>query len=144
MSAEQNKALFRRLVEMFNEGRGLEVFEYMAPDCEIVDERGVAFNKQSYLERIGEVGQAFPDYHLEIQDLMAIEDKVVARYTETGTMKGAFMGVPPTGKTFSAPAIEIWRFKNNKVTGLWMARDTLTTMIQTGMMPEPGAETTAA
>ena len=133
-STEENKMLFSGIIEAFNNGNHDAPFEVMASDCVIQDERGVTFDKESYRKRIAELLAVFPDYHLVIEDLYAIEDKVIVRYSETGTMEGDFMGIPATGKSFIAPAIEIWRFNNGKLTGLWMARDTLTASIQTGMI----------
>ena len=41
---------------------------------------------------------AFPDMHIDIEDLIAEGDKVVIRCTASGTHLGKFMDVPPTGK----------------------------------------------
>jgi len=91
--------------------------------------------KQEYKEWLEGIMSVFPDYNLVIEDLLVEADKVVVRYTESGTMKGSFMGVEATGKKFTIPAIEIWRFDNGKLRELWMARDLLTQSIQTGMIP---------
>jgi len=136
MSTEKNKALFRSLIEEVNKGNFDPIWDTMTPDCVIVDETGKLFTKEGYRPRLDEVLGAFPDYHLVIEDLIADEDKVVVRYTESATMKGSFMGMEATGKRFTCPAIEIWRFANGKITGLWMARDLLTQSMQTGMIPE--------
>ena len=80
---------------------------------------------------------AMLDYHLVIKDLIAEEDKVAVRYTESGTMKGDLFGMAATGKKFSTPAIEIWRFENGKLKEMWMARDILTQGVQMGIFPSP-------
>ena len=136
MSAEKNKTLFRRLIEEANKGNFDAIWDTIAPDCVIVDETGKVFTKDGYRQRLNEVLAAFPDYHLVIEDLITDEDKVVARYTESATMKGSIMGMEATGKQFTCPAIEIWRFSDGKVTGLWMARDLLTQSMQIGIIPE--------
>ena len=43
---------------------------------------------------------AFPDIHIEVEDLIAEGDTVVMRATTTGTHQGDFMGIPATGKRF--------------------------------------------
>ncbi len=78
---------------------------------------------------------AFPDYSLSIEDLMAVDNKVIVRYTESATMTGDFAGVPATGNKVSIPAIEIWRFETGKVKEIWMARDILTFLTQAGVIP---------
>lgn len=136
MSAEENKAVLRRTVEEVNKGNHAAFWEVMAPNIVITDETGRQFNKQEYREWLeGAVLSAFPDYHLVIEDLIAAEEKVVVRFTESGTMKGNLMGMEATGKTFTAPAIEIWRFANGKLIEHWQARDTLSAGIQMGIFP---------
>jgi steroid delta-isomerase-like uncharacterized protein len=93
------------------------------------------FNKDGYRQLIGEIASVYPDYNLVIEDLIADGDKVTVRFSESGTMKGDFMGVLATGKSFMTPAIEIWRFENGRIKEMWMARDLLTTMTQTGVIP---------
>ena len=44
-----------------------------------------------------------------IDDVIAEGDRVVIRQTWTGTHKGEFMGVPPTGKSVSFGVIDIIR-----------------------------------
>ncbi len=80
--------------------------------------------------------KAFPDFHLDIEDMIAQDDKVVVRLTESGTMTGNFMGMEPTGKKYTQPAIEIHRIVDGKVTNLWTVRDIATAMSQIGMMPQ--------
>jgi predicted ester cyclase len=41
---------------------------------------------------------AWSDMHLEIHEIIATADKVVLRFTNSGTNIGPFMGNPPTGK----------------------------------------------
>jgi len=77
----------------------------------------------------------FPDYSLSIEDLMAVDNKVIVRYTESATMTGDFAGVPATGNKVSIPAIEIWRFEAGKVKEIWMGRDILTFLTQADVIP---------
>ena len=41
---------------------------------------------------------AFPDFKATVEDILAEGDKVVVRQTWSGTQKGEWMGVPPTGR----------------------------------------------
>ena len=81
MSAEENKAVFRRYVdEVGNEGNlGLvdEIFDiYIShqPDGH-TEERG----PENVKRFMGEFRQAFPDFHSTIEDQIAEGDKVVTR-----------------------------------------------------------------
>ena len=53
---------------------------------------------------------AFPDMRMNVEDLIASEDKTVARVKVTGTHKGEFMVVPPTGTRVEMQLIDIMRF----------------------------------
>jgi predicted ester cyclase len=87
---------------------------------------------------MGEVFDAFPDTHMTIEDLIVEGDKVVGRYTMTGTHKGAYMGIPPTNKKLTMSVIEIDRFVGGKCVESWLKADTLGMMQQLGAIPTPG------
>jgi predicted ester cyclase len=50
---------------------------------------------------------AFPDTKFPIEDIIAVGDKVVVRYKINGTHKGAFQGIPATGKKVNVEGINI-------------------------------------
>src|SRR5688572_20478109 len=52
---------------------------------------------------------AFPDLHLTIEAEIAEGALVVQRLTGRGTHRGAFLGVPPTGKRVTFTSIEVMR-----------------------------------
>jgi predicted ester cyclase len=81
---------------------------------------------------------AFPDGHMTIDDLVVEGDKVVARYTLTGTHKGEFMGIPATNKKVTGWVIEIDRVAGGKCVEGWSRMDTLGLMQQLGVVPTPG------
>jgi hypothetical protein len=56
----------------------------------------------------------FPDIHLTVEDRIFGGDKVVARNTWTGTHRGTFLGVEPTGKQVTINTIDIWRVEGGK------------------------------
>lgn len=133
---ERNKGIIRQVIEFYNEGNREAAHNLLSEDCEILDWTGKLFKRNEFIQVMEEFVSAFPDFHLTIEDLMAESDKVSARLTETGTMKGNFMGMEATGKKINYPAIEIYRLANGKVTAIWTVRDILTAGIQMGMFPE--------
>jgi hypothetical protein len=68
---------------------------------------------------------AFPDLHIDIDDLIAEQDKVVARLTFRGTHHGAFRGIAPTARAVTFTAIRIYRFSGGKVTESWACQDAI-------------------
>ena len=66
---------------------------------------------------------AFPDFHMTIDDLIAEGPYVVARFTETGTHQGELFGVPATGKKVSFGEIGILRFAGGQIVESWYEVD---------------------
>jgi steroid delta-isomerase-like uncharacterized protein len=63
---------------------------------------------------------AIPDIQVDVDDVIASGDKVVARITYTGTHTTPFFGgIPPTGRRFSFGTIDVWRVSNGKFTEHW-------------------------
>ena len=135
------KALVRHGFEEMNKGKAADMAardERYATDVVYhsgtgEDLRGLKANKQNNSEFFS----AFPDIHLTIDDMVAERDKVVLRYTATGTNKGAFMGIPPTNKKLTVWGINIARIAGGKIVEEWERYDSLGMMQQLGVVPTP-------
>ena len=56
---------------------------------------------------------AFPNLRVEPEEVLASDDKVVARVQTTGTHEGKLMGMPGTGRSFDVQLIDIMRFNED-------------------------------
>ena len=78
---------------------------------------------------------AFPDFRMDVEDVIASSDKAVARVRVTGTPKGEFMGIPATEKSAAVNLIDITRFGDD---GLalehWGVVDQLALLQQLGVI----------
>jgi steroid delta-isomerase-like uncharacterized protein len=83
--------------------------------------------------------QAFPDFHLEIEELIASGDHVVSRVVVSGTHKGTFAGVPATNKKATWHACNVVRLKNGKAISSRIYADNVSLMRQFGVLPAPKA-----
>jgi|SRR6516164_5757189 predicted SnoaL-like aldol condensation-catalyzing enzyme len=63
--------------------------------------------------------EAFPDLRVTVEDRILAGDKIVARNTWNGTHRGAFLGIPPTGKQITIRTIDIWRVQGDKLAEHW-------------------------
>jgi steroid delta-isomerase-like uncharacterized protein len=80
---------------------------------------------------------AFPDMRMDVEDVIADGDKVVARVRFAGTNDGAFMGQPATGKHVAVQLVDIFRLgADGLVHEHWGVMDQLTMMQQLGLVPE--------
>jgi len=141
MSTEQNKAMARQMIEdIFSRGDLSRVDEYLAPDFVEREELppGLPGGREGVKQLTAILRSAFPDFKATIDDLVAEGDKVVIRHTWTGTHRGEFMGVPPTGKSVSFGVIDIIRIAGGKVVEHWGLMDSMSLMQQLGASPPPG------
>lgn len=140
MSAEQNKASARRAFEEVWSKGNLSVLD------ELSDPNTVGHDPVSGDTRGREAGKqlvsmyrtAFPDIHFTIEDQVAEGDKVVTRWSSSGTHKGELMGIAPTGKRATVTGISIDRFSGGKQVEDWTNWDALGLMQQLGVIPALG------
>ena len=132
-----NKELSRRIIEEVWNKRKIEVADeliaanYTHHDPQSPPCYGVEQYKQLVRHYLG----AFPDVHIDIEDLISEGQTVVTRWTETGTHTGTLSGIPPTGKRFVVTGMSIARLKDGKCVEGWGNWDTLGMMQQLGVVP---------
>ncbi len=127
MSAiDHNKALVRRLVEIVND-RQLDVIEVVAAGP-------VAREARRW---IGPFAESFPDFCMEVVDVIAEEDKVVGHFKCSGTQQGEWRGHPATGRRFEdVDEIYVFRVEDGRLAGATaVVEDNLTRMRQLGLDP---------
>ena len=138
---EQNKASFRYMLEETDKGNYVAWEEVCSPDyiCHFA-----GFPKPMSLEEHIQANRpflnAFPDFHHEINDMLAEADKVTATVTLTGTHEGEFMGIPATGHKIEYAAVLTARFSDKRIVELWSVADMMTLMLQLGMELKPKEE----
>jgi steroid delta-isomerase-like uncharacterized protein len=62
---------------------------------------------------------AVPDRKLVHDDILAKGDKVLIRWTNSGTHTGPLFGNPPTGKPYVATGFDLFRISNGKIMEMW-------------------------
>jgi predicted SnoaL-like aldol condensation-catalyzing enzyme len=62
---------------------------------------------------------AVPDRKLVHDDILAKGDKVLIRWTNSGTNTGPLFGNPPTGKPYVATGFDLFRISNSKIMEIW-------------------------
>jgi len=77
--------------------------------------------------------EALPDWHSEVEQLIAEADIVVERFTASGTHRGDLMGVAPTGNVVALKGIQIFRIENDKIVERWGRLDEVGLMRQLGL-----------
>jgi steroid delta-isomerase-like uncharacterized protein len=121
MSAE-NKAIVRRVYEIISTGdfdRAQEIVDPNAPDNERLPGDPPAKLIDTFRDTFSEARQAFPDLSIAVEDVMAEGDRVAARVTLSGTHRGEFQGIAPTGRRVEVRAIDLFRIEDGKIVEHW-------------------------
>jgi steroid delta-isomerase-like uncharacterized protein len=139
MSAEENKTIVRRVFdEVINKGDLNVVDEVIASDYVYRSPGSPELRgPEGFKQLIMMYRSAFPDLHLDVDELIAEGNTVVSRWTGRGTHEGEFMGIPPTGKQVSVTGVVISRFAGGKAVEDWELIDALTMLQQLGAIPAP-------
>ncbi len=136
---EQNIAIVKHFFEELNKGNAEVWKEVCAPDFAFYSQSQVT--EPSSLEEtvagFKAAFKAFPDFNWVINDLIAAGDKIIARYSITGTLSGEGLGIPSIGNKIKTGAIEIWHMKDGKCVEVRHIDDRLTMMEQLGMELKP-------
>jgi steroid delta-isomerase-like uncharacterized protein len=97
---------------------------------------GQGAERQGLKDRVSILREAFGQT-FTIEDVVAEGDRVVVRWTGRGTHSGTFMGIPPTGRTFTIAGIDVHRFEDGRMAEHWHVVDQLALMQQLGLIPDP-------
>jgi predicted ester cyclase len=131
-SPEENKELVRRLVQEAVGQHNLDVLDEVA-----AGEFGRAARRWVQPFR-----SAFPDFEMEIVELIAEGDKVVGHFRCSGTHRGEWLGVPATGRRFEqVDEIYVFEVRDGKLVSAVGVEDNLTRLRQLGIVlaaPRPG------
>jgi predicted ester cyclase len=131
---QANKALVQRLFYDGFSGGDLEVVESIfSPDIKLVDP-----NLPPGIEGIKAIvkknNDTFEGWAFEIHDLIAVNDKVVARWTGSGIHTKSFMRETPTNKRVELNGLSIYQIANGRIVTDWVIPDNLQFLMQLGIL----------
>lgn len=145
--AEANKALVRRFIEeIINQGNLALADEIIASEFRHLAPHTPELRGPDGLKQFATaIRTAFPDNHCRIDELTAEADRVVCRWTATGTHRGDWMGISPTGKRGTCTGSTRFRIASGKILEQFIEWDLLGLGQQLGAVPPLGqAAATAA
>ena len=68
-----------------------------------------------------------------LEDQFATDDRVVCRWTASGTHEGELYGIPATGKHIAYTGVSLWEFDDGKARRGWIFPDVASLMTQLGL-----------
>jgi steroid delta-isomerase-like uncharacterized protein len=132
--SETNKDIIRRLFDdVLNGGKlglldtivGAAYVDHSPAASQAVGAAGVK-------AKIAGLREGFPDLRFTLEDLIGEDEIVAARYHWRGTHRGAFLGIPPTGKTILVRGMDFYRLRDNRIVEHWDNVDDLGMLTQLG------------
>jgi steroid delta-isomerase-like uncharacterized protein len=137
--AADNTTIVQRFVdEVINQGRYEVCDEIVAEDfIELDPLPGQHQGREGLKEVIAMMRSAFPDIHWVNHEAIASGEKVVTRFTWTGTHRGPFLGLAATGRPVTVKGVVIDHLVDGRLTDSRILMDTFGLMVQLGAIPPP-------
>ena len=137
MSTERNKAVIRRYFDdVINGGNPASAVELFAPDYTLYFAGNPPIGAADLAGFAAAFQGAFPDFRDEVQEIIAEDDRVAARGVSRGTHRGAFMGIPASGKEVVVNWISLFRLTpEGRIREARVAFDQFSLMQQIGAIP---------
>ena len=136
---DSNKALVRRYYDdVFNQ-RNIGLVATLAVEDYVEHDPfpGQGDGRADLEARVRLILDAMNPLQFNVQDVVAEGDRVVVRWTQSGTQSGNFMGIPGTGRTFSIAGIDIHRIREGRMAEHWHVVDLFSLLQQLGAIPAP-------
>jgi len=137
MSAENNKQTMSRFLEFINTASESLANELISVDANfyVPGQPEPIRGPAGYLGIILMMRSGFPDIQWVLDDLVAEDEQVAARFTMRGTHQGTFFGVPATGKSIEVRAMNFYSFTDGRIIEEFGQPDLLSLLQQIGAVP---------
>jgi steroid delta-isomerase-like uncharacterized protein len=135
----ENKDVIRRYVDEICNGRKLNVADEVFTENHTHHDPvnpGVGQGPDAMKQLVAMYQTAFPDAIWNLDEMLETGDRVIARWTATGTHRADLPGLPATGRRGTVNGVWIFRLRNGKIEESWSVWDALGMYRQLGAMPE--------
>ena len=140
MGIEENKQVVRRWIEGWNT-RGAEavdeLFHEDFTDTQLEQRLGTKVTLDNFKESLRALEQSLGRGQFEEAELLAEGDRVMARWTVRGTIKGSFLGVGQDGQPYALDGVNIFRVKDGRIAERWTSLDLQTALRELGAKLAP-------
>jgi steroid delta-isomerase-like uncharacterized protein len=136
MSTDANKAIIRDFfAQVWNQRDEAAIDRYIAEHA-AGNDPDFGMGREGFKQQWRKWLAAFPDLHFEIEEIIAEDDTVVARWTLTGTHQGPFLGIAPTGRTICVAGMSLDHLQDGMLVSGFDGWDNLGLCQQLGAIPE--------
>jgi steroid delta-isomerase-like uncharacterized protein len=138
MTVEANKQTMHRFTEFINTASEKLATELISPNAifYVPGRPEPLKGPAGYLEIISMMRSGFPDIQWTLEEIIAEDERVAARFTMRGTHQGTFFGVPPTGNKIQVQAMNFYRLSGGQFVEEHGQPDLLALLRQIGAAPK--------
>ena len=131
-AAPDHKAIYLKFVEeVLNAGNFSVAATYLAPDVKTHNGfPGQEPGLDGFVAALKAFHGAFPDLRANVTHAVAEGDMVVGRFEVSGTHRGAFLGMPGSGRKVRYEEIAMVRMADGKIAEHWSVADALAILQQ--------------
>jgi steroid delta-isomerase-like uncharacterized protein len=127
--SEANEASVRRAVAAFNDSSGRDRYlDLYAPEVVLHGYPAAVQGKDGAGTFYAELWAAFPDARLTLDEMIASDDRLAARYTLTGIQAQDFYGAPLSGAATKVEGMTWLHFRDGRVVEEWQMSGTPDTL----------------
>ena len=135
LTREQMIALFDRRQEAFDNMDADALSRDYADDCVVDSPAAGTLRGAAAVDRARRAWfESFPDLKYSTDRLVIDGSNVMQLLTLEGTDIGGFMGLDPSGKSFKAPAVFVFEFRDRKIVRETRIYDFTGVLIQIGLL----------
>jgi len=134
MDAVEREKHVRRFVEEVWNGRNYDAAADLYAESYV---NPLGSGPAARVEPIRRYHEAFPDVHIDVEELIVAGDAVVLRAAFRGTDTGGYLGRAATGRAVDEWVVTIMHFEGDKVVREWIGADKLGLFIQLGVVDNP-------
>ena len=129
-----NTQLVLRFLALMDRQQYDAVEAFLSPDFHLYFS-GQQFDREQMMAIVRGVYESFADFKHEVQETLAVDDRVILRIIDRAAHTGAFEGVPATGRRINVGQISIFRVTDEKIVEIREEADLLGLMQQIGAVP---------
>ncbi len=112
--------VFRQYLAALNDRRMGELGDYVH---DVIVFNGEPTSLSDYRATIQSNLDAVPDFTWTIEDVLAGDDLIAVRLTDTGTPSSEWLGTSPTGKAFRVTEMCFHRSHDGRIAEMWFVLD---------------------
>ena len=138
MANLENEKVVRRFYEVFNKKDPNIIKEVISDDYVDYGMQPPGRGVQGALNNFEGLFKSFGDLNFNIEEIISVDDRVIARWSGSAKHIGEFLGFPATQKTIQMTGMSFYKIRNGKIVETRNAVDFLAPMIQLGLFVPGG------